>query len=157
MVWIESISSSRVPAQLRLLEDSLELRVAQQPETGGVEAQPAGAQHGLLHRLLAARIEDSAARRQLRGDLQQQRRLADAGLPAQQRHGACGQPAAEYPIELAHPEADHFARRGIGGQGRHHDRRGASGWGPTVTRDSEFHSAQCGHWPCHFKASPPQL
>ena len=26
----------------------------------------------------------------------------------------------------------------------------------TDRRDSEFHSEQCGHWPCHFSDSPPQ-
>src|SRR5690606_10659908 len=52
--------------------------------------------------LLGARVEHAAAgERTVRGDLEQERRLADARLAAEQDGGAGNEPAPEHTVELA--------------------------------------------------------
>ena len=65
------------------------------------QAQALRAQLDLGHGLLAARIDHRAAGAHVGGDLQEQRRLADARLTAQQDHRAGHDPATEHPVKLA--------------------------------------------------------
>ena len=69
-------------------DDRLELDLGQQRDRRVDEAQPLRAQRDLLDRFLAGHVERLAARRRSRPRLQQQRRLADAGIAAQQDHAA---------------------------------------------------------------------
>ena len=58
----------------------------------------------LRRRLLAGDVEDGAALARAGGpgrDVEQQGRLADAGLARHEHDGAGHQPAAEHPVELA--------------------------------------------------------
>ena len=64
-------------------------------------ADAVGAQPHLGRRLLAGDVERAVrVAAQPRGDVEQQRRLADAGLAGEQHDGAGHQPAAEHPVEL---------------------------------------------------------
>ncbi len=65
------------------------------------ETQPFGAQSHLGDRFLAGDIDGTLARlRQRRGDLNQQRRLADAGVAAKQQHRSAHEAAAGDAIEF---------------------------------------------------------
>ena len=65
-----------------------------------------GAQPHLGGRLLAGDVEGAAlVAGGLRGHLEQQRALADAGLAGEQDGRAGHQPAAEHAVELGHPAA----------------------------------------------------
>ena len=74
----------------------------------GQQPEPSGAQPDLAGRLFAGRIEHAAGSvgrtGQAGGRLEQQRRLADPRLPADQDQRSGNQPAAEHPIELVDPE-----------------------------------------------------
>ncbi len=73
----------------------------------GRGADPADAQRGLSDRLFAGRVEHHVAGCSAKPGqhLQQQGRLADARLAADQDQRARDQPTAEHPIELAEPRA----------------------------------------------------
>ena len=79
--------------------------------TGGVgEPEPLGAQAHLRHRLLAGDIDDALAALRQRGrGLDQQRRLADARIAADQQHRAAHEAAAGDAVELG--DAGRDARR----------------------------------------------
>ena len=82
--------------------------------------------------LLAGHVEHPVAQpRGLRGDLEQQRGLADAGLAGEQDRRARDQAAAEHPVELGHAAG---ARQGV--LDRHLADRSAPGavTGPACTR-----------------------
>ncbi len=75
-----------------------------------VDAQPARALGHLAHGLLAGRVQDPLARGERGGALQEQRRLADARLAADQRHRPRDEPAAQHAVEFR--EAGRPARLG---------------------------------------------
>ncbi len=76
------------------------------------EAQTLRAQRDLCTRFFAAHIERLALTRHRREGLEQQRRLADPGVAADQHDAALDQPAAKHPVELADArrEARHVGR-----------------------------------------------
>ena len=84
----------------------LGLRGQEQPGIQGVDAL--GPQPHLRGRLLTGDVEDRSvpafARHGggLRGDVEQERGLADAGLTGQQHDGTRHDPAAQDPVQLAH-------------------------------------------------------
>ena len=87
-----------------LLEDALDARLRQQIERRVADAEPIAAALDLVLGLLARCVEHGADRaREVRRRLQQQRRLADAGLAAQQHQRARNDATAEHAIELADP------------------------------------------------------
>src|SRR5690606_15777645 len=81
-------------------DDPLELDLGHQRQACAVDAETARTQGDLRRRLLAADIEDVVPGRQVRERLQQQRRLADAGIAADQYDRALDQAAAEHAVEL---------------------------------------------------------
>ena len=81
------------------------------------DAQAAGAQPHLLDRFLAGDVEHAAAgARERGGRLQQQRRLADAGIAADQHGRARHQAAAQHAVQLG--DAGRAARRRLGAAGQ---------------------------------------
>ncbi len=83
------------------LQHRLEAGLAEHADIAGGVAQPVGPQPELLGRFLAAGIQHPAtAGLQPRGGLEQQGRLADAGLAADQRHRARHDAAAEHEVEF---------------------------------------------------------
>jgi hypothetical protein len=74
------------------------------PDRRIAQPEPLGAQPHLPGRFLAADIDRIAARAgNVRGHLQQQRRLADAGIAAHQDRRARHQPAAQRAVEFGQP------------------------------------------------------
>ncbi len=87
-------------------------RRRRQPHRRTAEPEPDRAQTHLIDRLLARHIDDIAARLgQLCRDLQQQGRLADARIAAQQHRRSRHDPAADGPVELGNP-GPHTLRQG---------------------------------------------
>jgi hypothetical protein len=81
------------------------------------EPEPLGAQPHLRHRLLAGNIDDAvAAVGERRAGLDQQRRLADAGLAADQHHGARHEAAAGDAVEFGDAGGDARRRPRLAGQ-----------------------------------------
>jgi hypothetical protein len=80
--------------------DLLQIDFRQQLHARRVERQALRAQRHLLPRFLAGYVERADARRELGQRLQQQRRLADAGVAADQHHATGHQTAAQHAIEL---------------------------------------------------------
>ena len=123
----------------------------------GFSAEPARAQRDLLRRLLAGDVEHRPAGRQRRERLQQQRRLADARVAADQHHAALDQAAAEHAVELVDerrqragtPRLHLFQRLH---RRRRRERRIAMLDSPPrrATSTSVFQALQCGHCPCHL-------
>ena len=72
------------------------------------EAEPARPQADLRGGLLAGRVEDPdvgvGAAHEAGGGLEQERRLADAGLTAQEDERPGHEPAAEDPVQFADPD-----------------------------------------------------
>ena len=90
---------------LRLLavergDDRLELHFGEQRHRRVDQRQPLGAQRDLLDRLLAGDVERLSRRADRCHRLQQQRRLADARVAAQQDHAAGNEASAQHPVEL---------------------------------------------------------
>ena len=101
-VWTESIDHERGLEARDLFEDALDARLGQQVERRVADAEPLAAALDLVLRFLARRVEhrpDFA--REVRGRLEQQRRLADARLAAEQHQRPRHDAAAEHAIELA--------------------------------------------------------
>ena len=85
-----------------LLEDALDAGFGQQVQRRGADAEAIAAALDLVLGLLARRVEHRADfAREVRGRLQQQRGLADAGLAAEQHQRPGHDAAAEHAIELA--------------------------------------------------------
>ncbi len=83
-----------------------------QPDRRIGQPQPLGAQPHLPRRFLAADIDRIAARaRHVRGNLEQQGRLADAGIAAHQDRRAGHQPAAQRAVEFGKPAGPAHRRR----------------------------------------------
>ena len=94
------------------------------------------AQTHLGGRFLARDIDDAAARpRHRRAGLDQQRRLADARLPADQRRRTGHKPAAGDPIELG--DAGHEPRLGLGRARQVLERKRAPGRAPSNGRAAD--------------------
>jgi hypothetical protein len=92
----------RRPQPGDLLEDALDAGLRQQVERRNADAEPVAAALDLMLRLLARGVQHrpDGAREMCRG-LQQERRLADARLAAEENEGAGHDAAAEHAIELA--------------------------------------------------------
>ena len=91
------------PDLLDVAEHRAEVGLGGEVELVVHPAGAVGAQPHLGGRLLAGDVERAArGPGRLRGHLEQQRGLADAGLAGQQDRRAGHQPAAEHPVELGH-------------------------------------------------------
>ena len=113
------------------------------------------------HRRPAGRLGQRAGR------LQQQRRLADAGIAADQQRRAAHEAAAGHAVELGDAGAD--ARRVVGARRRARSapRRGpcracaprgpAATPPPALSSTSVFHSPQSSHLPCQRELTAPQF
>ncbi len=85
-----------------LFEDALDACLGQQVERRGADAKAIAAALDLVLGLFAGCVENRAdLAREVRGRLQQQRRLADARLAAEQHERTGHDAAAEHAIELA--------------------------------------------------------
>ena len=89
-------------------EDDAELRLIRDQQVRLQCADAFRAPAHLRRRLLARHVQDGSApaarrrARRLRGHIQQQRRLADAGLARQENDGAGNDATAQDPVQLAH-------------------------------------------------------
>ena len=112
MVCTESSTSRPGLDRVEVAEHRAEVGLGGQVEPLVQGADALGPQPHLADRLLAADHQRRAAGagRPLLGDVEQQRRLADAGLAGEQHHRAGHQAAAEHPVELA--DAGRPARAG---------------------------------------------
>ena len=102
MVWIESMTMSRgvLPSDSVAMMSSTAVSAASSTAAPR-KAQPLGAQAHLRHGLLAGDVDDAVAgARQRCGGLDQQRRLADAGIARHQQHRAAHQAAAGDAVEF---------------------------------------------------------
>ena len=101
-VWTESTIDERRLEARDLLENALDAGFGQQIQRRRADAETIAAALDLMLGLLARRVEHRAdLAREVRRRLQQQRRLADAGLAAEQHERAGHDAAAEHAIELA--------------------------------------------------------
>ena len=100
MVWIESTTTISGCSRVERGDDRLELHFGEQRHRRVDQRQPLGAQRDLLDRLLAGDVERLFRRADRCHRLQQQRRLADARVAAQQDHAAGNEAAAQHPVEL---------------------------------------------------------
>jgi hypothetical protein len=98
-------------------EDVADVGLAGERQRCGRQAEALGAQPHLRRRLLAREVDGAAAGAgEGGGKLQQQRRLADAGLAADQQRRARHDAAAGDAVELGEPGRD--ARNLVGGLGQ---------------------------------------
>ena len=101
IVCTESTTSSDGCDLLDVAEHGAQIGLGGEVELVGQGVGSAGPQPHLGRRLLAGDVQRAAAGPRPAGrDLEQQGRLADAGLAGQQHHRAGNQPAAEHPVEL---------------------------------------------------------
>jgi hypothetical protein len=98
---MESAISSFGLACDRVFEDPLDAGLGQRLQAVQRQAQAHRATGDLGQRFLAGHVQRRQGGGHLRQRLQQQGRLADAGIAADQHHRALGQAAAEHAIELA--------------------------------------------------------
>ena len=82
-------------------EHRLDARLGEHVERRFADAEALRSQADLLERLLARDVAGRHSRREIRERTQQQRRLADAGIAADQHDAAGHETAAEHAIELA--------------------------------------------------------
>ena len=163
MVWTESMTSSVGPDLLDVGEHGAEVGLGGEEELVVDAAGAVGAQPHLGGRLLAGDVERAGAHPGgLRGHLEQQRALADAGLAGEQDRRAGHQPAAEHPVELGHAAGAERATSStetwpIGTAGRGHRRRGRAhgrGGAASATEPQAWHSPQR---PTHLAGLPAAL
>ena len=121
MVWIESITRTSAPVSATRRGCARRPVSATQLESCGADAEPARALGHLAHGFLAGRVQHGLVAGERRGALQQQRRLADAGLAADQRHRARDEAAAQHAVELR--EAGRHARFGLASRAARQPRR----------------------------------
>ena len=152
-----------------LLENPLEARLGEQVERRVADAEPLAARLDLVLGLLAGAVEHRADRaRHVRRGLQQQRRLADARLAAEQHQRAGHDAAAEHAIELV--DAGRQARVLFESRCRHRaaprrscrpSRSGAARGAaarrarPARSSTSEFQAPQSAQRPSHFGDCAP--
>ena len=97
-----------------LFEDALETGLGQDVERRRLDAEPLAARLDLVFGLLAGAVEHGPDRLgEVRRRLQQQRRLADARLAADQHEGAGHDAAAEHAVELADAGRDPLRDDGV--------------------------------------------
>ena len=90
-----------------MLHDAFQIVFRQDEEAIALDAQPLRPELELLHRLLAGDVEDRAvSARHLAGQLQEERRLADAGIASDQDQGTGDDAAAQHLVQLAHGEPE---------------------------------------------------
>src|SRR5262249_9202387 len=103
-------------------------------DLGGRQPEPFGAQPHLRHRLLARNVNRAVAAARKRGrNLDQQRRLADAGVAAEQEHGAAHESAAGDAIELCQSRGEPWRLAVRPGQ-RLRRKETALAWHPALWR-----------------------
>ena len=99
-----------------MMDDGLEARLAEHVDGAGVFGEPRGAQPHLFGRLFSRDVQRRyAGGFQPGGALQQQGRLADAGFPPHEHHGARHDAAAQHEVELGEtgpPPRQRPARQG---------------------------------------------
>ena len=139
-----------------------------EPHRRLAEPEPDRAQPHLLGRFLARDIDDAAgpSSASRRRDLEQQGRLADAGIAADQHRRARHDPAADRAVELGDPARQPLGqrdRRCRARPARSSARRpGDCAWRRRCSTPrraswtSVFHSAQSAHWPCQRVETEPQ-
>ena len=90
----------------QFLQDQVEVHLRQQVQVLGVDAQPVGAHLDLLRRLLARHIQHRPDRVGHHGrDFQEQGRLADAGVPADEHQRTGHDAAAQHAVEFLQRDA----------------------------------------------------
>ena len=150
-------------------EDVLDIGLGGELDRRAGEAEALGAQADLRHRLLARDIDDAVAGGGERGrGLHQERRLADAGIAADQDGGAAHEAAAGDPVEFGDAGGD--ARRVLvspdsasSGKTRPLARDGRVATGPAigcaapVSSTIVFQSPQASHLPSQRLKTAPQL
>src|ERR1700730_10756447 len=95
------------PSLFEMLHDAVEVVLGQHHKAVALDAKTLRPQLQLLDRLLARHVENRAVRAgHLAGELQQQGRLANAGIAADQHQGAGHDSAAQYLVELSHGEPE---------------------------------------------------
>ena len=114
MVWIESMTTRRgvVPCASVAMMSSTVVSAA---SSTGASARPSRSARSrtCADRLLAGDVDDAlAGAGERRGGLDQQRRLADAGIAAEQEHRAAHEAAAGDAVEFG--DAGRHARRVLG-------------------------------------------
>ena len=121
------------------------------------QAEPFCAQPHLRDRLFAGNVDGAVAGpRERRGDLDQQRGFADAGIAAEQQHRAAHEPAAGDAVELGDAGGQarrlvSFARERLEREQTALARRAPGLAGRAVAALSSaivFHSPQASHLPC---------
>ena len=161
MVCTESTTSSVGTHLLDVGEHGAEVGLGGEEQLVVDAAGAVGAQPHLGGGLLAGDVERAAlVAGGLRGHLEQQRALADAGLAGEQDRRARHQAAAEHPVELGHPAG---AERRL--LDRHLADRDRRAWSPglrgrapgrhaaaSATEPQAWHSP---HRPTHFAVSHP--
>ena len=115
MVWIELITTRAGGADSPKRGQDVAHRGRRgEPHRRRAEPEPARAQPNLVGRLLAGNIGDrKALRGDPRGGLEQQGRLADAGIAADQGRRAGDQAAAERAVELGDAGRDPRRQRDL--------------------------------------------
>jgi len=86
-----------------VFHDVFEVVLGQHHQAVARDAEALGPQLQLLHRLFPGDIEDwPKGGGDLAGELQQERRLADAGIPADQDQGTRDDPTTQDLVKLPH-------------------------------------------------------
>ena len=168
MVWIESITTNFGGSPDPSVATMSSTSVWAASWTGALgEAEAGGAQTHLGGRFLARHVDDARSRSGDRGaGLDEQRRLADARLAADQGRRARHEAAAGHPVEFADPGDD--ARLGLRDaaevlerERRGRPRRARAGAPPTPSAAASsmivFHSPQDSHFPCQRCVIAPQF
>ena len=139
-------------------EDVLDRGFGGELDLGVRQRQPLGAQPHLRDGFLAGDIDRALADARERGrDLNEQRRLADAGIAADEQHRAAHEPAAGDAVEFG--QSGGKARRFMRFARQRFEREGASlarrlagtaraDAAPAFSSASVFHSPQASHLPC---------
>ena len=151
-----------------LLENALEAGFGEQIERRAADREPLAARLDLMLGLLARAVEDrAAAARHVRGGLQQQRRLADAGLAAEEDQRSRHDAAAEDAIELVDAgreprmlldvdvRIEACRARAAGKRVAMAPPAAAAGSGCGRSSTNEFHAPQSPHRPSHLGDCEP--
>ena len=164
-VWIESITATAGWIGRDGGEDFFELDLGQHLDLRVVQAEAARAQRDLGAAFLAGDVERGHLRAlQAVERLQQQGRLADAGIAADQHHAAFDDAAAQHPVELADAGGraldlaglDVGQRGHLGGLGQRGETVAVAGAAASATVSiSVFQASQCGHLPSQRGLVPP--
>ena len=104
-VWTESITQTPGRSRSRVVADGVELRLCEDLDAAAA-AETCRAQLHLRHRLLARDEERATLGRDRAERVQEQGRLADPGLAADEHDRRRDEPAAEHTVELGNPRGD---------------------------------------------------